>query len=295
MEADAEDRKTIAEIICEFEQSSILMGLLGAIWRLGNFRSPSALAARSDFGGAGAMASSGELSATGGAARRALRWLSGRVLPRVAYPVVRGPLRGRWFVLGAAGGAGGGASVYVNHVEPKKTDALLRVLKPGQVVFDVGADIGYTLLAALRTGPGGRVFAFEPSPRNISYLHRHLVLNGATNVVVVPAACSDSSGLAMFEESVDCAEGRLAEPRAAGGDSRLSLVATVTIDEVVRVTGRVPDVMKIDVEGAEERVLRGAARTLASMRPTLILAVHSEAARVACTTVLTPLGYTAET
>jgi len=229
-----------------------------------------------------------------GGARRFVRWLTGSLLPRTHYPVVRGPLRGRWFVLGAAGGAGGGASVYVNQVEPEKTDALLRLLEPGQVIFDVGANIGYyTLLASLRVGSGGKVFAFEPSPRNISYLHRHLVLNGASNVVVVPAACSDRNSLAVFEQNAACAEGRLAAPGATAEGTDLALAATVTIDGVVSLTGYVPDVLKIDVEGAEEQVLQGAIATLRSARPTLILAVHSEAAHVACMAVLQPLGYTA--
>lgn len=234
--------------------------------------------------------------AADGTARRIVRWLSGRLLPRIPYPVVRGPLRGRWFVLGAANGAGGGASVYVDQVEPEKTDALKRVLEPGQIVFDVGANIGYyTLLASLRVGSGGKVFAFEPSPRNISYLYRHLALNGVANVVVVPSACSDRSGLALFEQNDSCAEGRLAEPGVSPEGKDLLVVATVTIDSVVKLTGYAPDVLKIDVEGAEEQVLRGATATLASAHPTLILAVHSEAARVACMALLEPFDYTAET
>lgn len=232
---------------------------------------------------------------SGGAARRLIRLVSGRLLPRIPYPVIRGPLFRHWFVLGSAGGAGGGASVYVNAVEPEKTDALLRVLKQGQVVFDVGANIGYyTLLASKTVGAAGRVFAFEPFPRNISYLHRHLALNRVSNVAVVPAACSDGTGLAMFEESPDCAEGRLSDAKTIGARAGLSLVATVTVDDVVRLTGIVPDVMKIDVEGAEARVLRGASATLAAARPTLILAVHSETARRECTTILAALGYQAE-
>jgi FkbM family methyltransferase len=203
---------------------------------------------------------------------------------------------GRWFVLGAAGGAGGGASVFFNLVEPEKTDALLRVLEPGQVFFDIGANIGYyTQLASDRLGPGGTVVAFEPSPRNLSYLYRHVTLNRASNVVIVPVACSDTTGLAMFAENADCAEGRLVQAGIGPAPTRPSLVATVAIDDVVRLIGQTPHVVKIDVEGAEVQVLRGAAATIATARPILILAVHSAAARDACLSFLAGLDYTAET
>jgi FkbM family methyltransferase len=227
------------------------------------------------------------------AVHRVVRWVCAHVLPAYAYPVVRGPLRGARFVLGAAAGEGGGASVYVNRVEPAKTQVLLSVLRPGQTVYDVGANVGYfTLLASRQVGLGGRVVAFEPFARNIAYLHRHVELNGAANVTIVPAACADTTGIARFAPGTDCAEGRLIEAPVAGA-AAIQFVPTVTIDDVVAQSGLVPDLLKVDVEGAEERVLKGAARTLASARPILLLGVHSAALRSACTTLLAAHGYAA--
>jgi FkbM family methyltransferase len=209
----------------------------------------------------------------------------------VAYPVLVGPLKGSRFILRAAAGEGGGASVYVNGVEPAKTQALLSILRPGQVVFDVGANIGYyTLLASRQVGPSGRVVAFEPSPRNISYLHRHLALNHATNVMLVPAGCSDRNGLAAFDAGRDCATGHLLEP-ASHANGHRDLVPTVALDEIVRESGLVPDVLKIDVEGAEMLVLEGAAHTIGTMRPIVLLGAHSAALRSACTSFLAARGY----
>jgi hypothetical protein len=68
-------------------------------------------------------------------------------------------------------------------------------------------------------------------------------------------------------------------------------VATAAIDDIVRECGLMPDVMKVDVEGAEERVLRGAAKTLTDARPILVLGAHSPALRTACTDYLLRLGY----
>ena len=223
--------------------------------------------------------------------RRFIRWLCARVLPPIAYPVLIGPLRGMWFILRAAAGEGGGASVYVNGVEPAKTRTLLSILRSGQVVFDVGANIGYyTLLAARQVGPSGHVVACEPSPRNISYLHRHVALNGATNVTVIPAGCYDRSGLVGFEAGTDWAAGHLVDHATPANGNR-QLVAIVSLDEIVRASGLRPDVLKIDVEGAEMHVLQGASNTLSSWRPIVLLGVHSSELRSACTSFLAARGY----
>jgi len=226
------------------------------------------------------------------AGRRFVRWFCANVLPPLPYPVIRGPLRGTRFILGAAAGEGRGASVYVDLVERAKTRMLLEILKPGQVVFDIGANIGYyTLLAARKVGPSGRVVAFEPSARNISYLYRHLTLNSAENVTLVPMACSDRTTLSRFLPGTNCATGRLERGDRPSENGRFECAATVTVDEIVRELRLTPDVLKVDVEGGEEQVLKGAAQTLATARPFVLLGVHSEALRVSCTSYLRGLDY----
>lgn len=224
--------------------------------------------------------------------RNLASWLCGHVLPRIPYPVLRGPLRGTRFILGAAAGEGCGASVYMDMVEPGGTRAFLDVLKPGQIVFDIGANVGYySLVASRQVGAAGRVFAFEPFTRNISYLHRHLVLNAIQNVTVVPMACSDRTGLARFATGSNCATGQLVETGAASSQDAFEYVSTVTIDQIVGEIGLLPNVMKIDVEGAEALVLRGAHNTLQAARPAILLSVHSEPLRSTCTGYLRTLGY----
>ena len=221
-----------------------------------------------------------------------VRWLSGRVLPALAYPVLRGPLLGTRFILRSAAGEGGGASVYVNDVEPESTEALIRILRPGQVVFDIGANIGYyTLLASRQVGTSGRVLAFEPFVRNIAYLHRHVLLNDARNVTIVPVACAERSSIETFVLGANCATGHLSNEKNGRRDSTTLLVATAAVDDIVRACGLIPDIIKVDVEGAEARVLQGAAKTLADGRPILLLSAHSSALRAACTDYLRGLGY----
>ena len=132
--------------------------------------------------------------------RKYLRYISGKLLPKDwPYPILRGPLRGTRFILGAGAGAGGGASVYFNLVEPVQTKAFCEMVHRGNTVFDIGANVGYyTLLASRLVGDKGLVVAFEPAVRNLSYLYRHVSLNCATNVMIVPAACAATCFLAAF-------------------------------------------------------------------------------------------------
>ena len=201
-------------------------------------------------------------------------------------------------MLGSLAGEGGGASAYFNMVEPEKTAALAQAFRPGDVFFDVGANVGfYTVLASRLLGPRGKVIAFEPSVTNLVYLHRHVRLNKARNVLIVPAACSDVPSLEAFDAGPNRAMGHLVKkgPTGNAGEGELSLVPTVTVDAAVQKLGFSPDVLKIDVEGAEVSVLRGAEATIRSKKPEIFLEVHSPDLRSACLEILGPLGYTFRT
>lgn len=176
-------------------------------------------------------------------------------------------------------------------------EALVSSVRRGFVVCDVGAHVGFfTLLASRLAGDSGRVYAIEPRPDNTDRLQRNVEANGARNVDVVAVAASDHDGDAAFIMCRSTLEGRLADEAEGGADlipdplgsntrglkaratpSRTS-VRTATIDGLVREGMAPPDVIKIDVEGAEGAVIRGAARTIDEHRPILLLEVHSRAA-----------------
>lgn len=228
----------------------------------------------------------------------AARLLFGQLLPRVPYPVVRGPLRGCWYILGATAGDAGGVSVHLGVQEVEQTRSLTGLLKLGQIFFDVGANVGfYTLLASRIVGSTGRTIAFEPSPRNIAYLRRHVALNKAANVTIVPVACADQTGIELFRDGENNALGHLvdaADERDYECAPRASLVATLALDKVAEKLHVVPDVIKIDVEGAELRVLHGAASLLTDVRPTVLLSTHSDELRDSCLLYLRNIGYTVD-
>lgn len=147
---------------------------------------------------------------------------------------------------------------------PEEYRAFRAAVRPGSVVLDVGANVGsYTLLFAMWAGATGRVFAFEPAPEARDGLRMHVALNGlAARVEIVAAAAAATVGTARFR--IDGASGAnaiAADPHAAApGDID---VETTTIDAFCERHRTRPDVVKIDVEGAELDVLTGARQVLA--------------------------------
>ena len=217
-----------------------------------------------------------------------------RLFPRIAYPVLRGPLRGARFVLGSLAGEGGGASVYWNMVEVEQTEALLNEMQAGQIFYDIGANVGYyTVLSSRLAGFDGRVVAVEPVMRNLIYLKKHIELNKASNVIVFPVACSDKASIVSFVEGDNCARGRIANLRQERepSDRQITYVPTLTVDEIVEKTGLIPQVMKIDVEGAELLVLKGASKLLMEGDVKIFLSTHSEEAKRGCQDLLAAWGY----
>jgi FkbM family methyltransferase len=213
--------------------------------------------------------------------RRLIRWPL-RCLPRQAVvPIVCGRLRGKRWVVGA-GPHGYWAGIY----EAEKQRLLQRFVRRGDCVFDVGANAGFfTLLASELVGPGGQVVAFEPLPRNVAYLQRHLRMNRVSNVRLCAAAVGDAAGTALFTIA--------GHPSMGSLSARGTLpVHVVTLDDFVdNKRLRPPQVIKIDVEGAEAAVLRGAAEILTRHKPHILLSGHGTAQQLACAALLADLGY----
>jgi FkbM family methyltransferase len=206
-----------------------------------------------------------------------------RLIPRKAVlPILQGSLRGTKWVVGA-----GEHGYWLGSYEMNKRLAFEREIFPGAVVYDIGANVGYfSLLAAVLAGPEGRVFAFEPLPRNLAFLRRHVALNDLGNIVaVVPAAVSEHSGEAAFDRGASSAMGHLTE---SGGIA----VKVVALDEMVA-AGELPppDFMKVDVEGAEYAALKGAQDLLKKYRPVLFLDTHQREAHRPTIALLQELGY----
>ncbi|HEX6389233.1 MAG TPA: FkbM family methyltransferase [Solirubrobacteraceae bacterium] len=115
--------------------------------------------------------------------------------------------------------------------------------RPGDVVFDIGAWIGpYTLLAATRVGPQGRVVSFEPDPVARALLERNVQLNALENVTILPYA------LAAQEGTLRLTGGHSVAHLDAEGEHE---VQARVLADVIGEVGAAPDVMKVDIEGGE--------------------------------------------
>lgn len=205
------------------------------------------------------------------------RWGDGVYVPRR----LPGALGGRWFPASTTAGAKV-LRPHAERIDTILTDFARRFVRPDMSVWDVGANIGlFTWSSAGLTGTGGRVLAIEPDVVLASRLHASRRWNRGFQVSVLAAAISDRRGVASFDIARN---GRatnhlssVAGSPAAGGTRERSLVPVVTLDDLLLVQGP-PDLVKIDVEGSEMAVLRGAGRTLAS-RPVLLVEVQPNHAK----------------
>ena len=140
-------------------------------------------------------------------------------------------------------------------------------MSPGDVLYDIGANVGaYSLIAAKATGNQARVFAFEPSPSTFRDLFRNVILNDCgASVTALPFALWSETRVMSFRFHLfrsGAAKHRVATDLDAG-HSRVAKVVGVRLDDLVEQFGLpVPTHAKIDVDGGELEVLRGAARTL---------------------------------
>jgi FkbM family methyltransferase len=159
-------------------------------------------------------------------------------------------------------------------LEPTEREFTRHWLKPGDIFFDIGANIGlFTLIAARQVGSTGHVYAFEPSQREAALLQRNLNLNHLTNVTIVSGAVGDKSGIAQLGISTDGGTNSLRKnPHPQQQINSWQSVQVITLDEFIAANNiqRV-DLMKIDVEGGEVNVLRGASHLLNGNHPPVVL------------------------
>jgi FkbM family methyltransferase len=155
-------------------------------------------------------------------------------------------------------------------------EAFCAAIRPGDTVIDAGANVGcYALLFGRWVGDTGRVYAFEPDPRAFEGLTRHLALNGL-DAIVTPINAAVSHGTCEHAPFALAASSGISRLAGSPSDAPTIAVQTTSIDDFCRQRGITPRVMKIDVEGAELDVLRGARATIAQAKDLqLFVEMHS--------------------
>lgn len=197
-----------------------------------------------------------------------------KIIPsETILPIVQGRLRGKLWVKGS-----GVNSYWLGTYEFNMQKLFAELIKKGDVVYDIGANVGfYTLSASVL---GAKVCAFEPLPRNLNYLRKNLILNKCKNVDIFPVALSDHSGIVSFDETKSIMNGRI-------GNGKLSVVCR-TLDEL---SINPPTIIKIDAEGEELKILEGGINLLTKYKPKIILMAHTIELKNQCIKFLEKVGY----
>lgn len=191
--------------------------------------------------------------------------------------IQRGPAQGMKWIAGSAI-----HGCWLGTYEFDKQRVLERFVRPGMTIYDIGAQAGfYTLFFSRLVGESGKVFAFEPCPYEAHFLIDHVRINGLANARVIQAAVGEKPELLGMTLDRGMCQNQLCP------DSTF-MVPTLSLDAAGL---PLPNLIKIDVEGAESAVLSGARRTLREARPVVFVALHSEEQHMKCAALLEHGGY----
>ncbi len=164
--------------------------------------------------------------------------------------------------------------------EKAPIELLETMIEPGSTVYDIGANVGvYTARMARRAGPWGRVVCIEANPICVQYLRTNVLLARLDNVDILPVAVLHKTGETRFTVNYGNSNLGLSEE---SGHYAVKVGHEVTVpcfelDQLVAAYDlRPPDVIKLDVEGAEHLVMLGMLRTLEKRRPLLMIELHGE-------------------
>ena len=168
-----------------------------------------------------------------------------------------------------------------NH-EPWLQEFLKKELKKGFCFYDIGAHKGFfTIIASTIVGEDGKIVAFEPDPRNYIFLKRNVEINNLKNVFIVRKALFSYVGKINFFLSnffSNWTESRVLNSTEMSfkKENNLIEVECTTLDEFISENKNFyPDLIKIDVEGAEIEILEGASETLKNIKPIWFIEVHA--------------------
>ncbi|MFQ3597207.1 MAG: FkbM family methyltransferase [Chloroherpetonaceae bacterium] len=163
--------------------------------------------------------------------------------------------------------------------EPATVKVLKRLLKSGDMVLDIGANVGYIALEMAKcVGASGKVFAFEPDAKNFALLKRNLELNPDCNIEPIALAVSDTNApLRLYKSIIDFNDSAHSTLPSEKHSVDFIEIPTTTIDDFVQSRGvQKLNAIKIDIEGAEMSAFRGMRQTLSRFRPIVISELCAE-------------------
>lgn len=188
-----------------------------------------------------------------------------------------------------------------NYEDPETMNTFLSWLKPGSVFYDLGGHTGYYALIANKFISSGSIYSFEPLPSAREIFEKHMLLNkrlmAADNIRLLPFAISGSDKQVEFSNNSLWEQGNTYISQSAiftAAEDKIT-VQCRSIDGLLEKGYDKPDIIKIDVEGAEYDVLQGAVNSLQQYKPNILLATHDyhlPGVQEKCIQFLKHLGYT---
>ena len=197
-----------------------------------------------------------------------------------AISVLSGPLKGAKWIVGSHN-----HSAWLGTYETNQTLIFADKCKGLKVFWDLGAHAGYYTLLFKTVNKDSSVFAFEPIADNVSYFQRHLELNYINNVVLFEKAVSNEEGVLKFARG-NSVGGKLSE----GGDMTVSVVklSKLLVEQAIEF----PDIIKMDIEGAEFKVLQDLKpHLLSKKKPIIFLSTHGKKVQEQCLKLMETLDY----
>ncbi len=172
---------------------------------------------------------------------------------------------------------------YGHYHERYEARMVLGLLDRDEVFWDIGANIGYfSLVAATALNNSGQILAFEPGRLAYERLLDNISLNPFTNIKTFQLAVAATEGEAVLYLSGDIADSSASLYHSGKGQPDRQVCKTISLDKFMVEQGlRPPDFLKIDVEGAELAVLRGAENLIASSSPLLLIEMEEKNLRAA--------------
>ncbi len=216
--------------------------------------------------------------------KRCIREFFKWMLYPTSIKIMSGPLAGyKWI-------PSSGSNFIRGTYEPEKTSAICKMVKRGDTVLDIGAHVGYfSILMSKLVEDTGWIYSFEPRRINFTFLKRHIHINNCKNITVFEKAVGGYDGEALLETRTGTGTGKISNT----GNIKVGITS---IDSLYSRNPdlRRPTFMKIDVEGGEVEVLKGAAFTIHAHKPRIILATHNSELDEECNQWMKNEGYYSE-
>ncbi len=204
-----------------------------------------------------------------------------RLIPdNTVLKILAGNLRCKKFIKGSYN-----FSIALRAYERKQSDQFEEYCTNSKSFWDLGAHVGYYSMLYHAINPTGKIVAFEPSEVNVKLFRRHMMLNKIIDYKLFEVAVSDKEGMLSFKKTRTTVAGKLDE----AGEMKAKVLRLSKMFETNEI--QLPDLVKMDIEGAEENVLRDMKSIFAEKKPVLFVSTHGKQVHLNCVALLKEMGY----